>query len=292
MKPTVYWFNGCRGSWCHAIVEWLTADCNHGPRRDGDDKTPAVIVFKADSADVTKLNEFLGTFETVLVFMTANEDGAFDPAKLQHPRMRLWIQTPTLNQQQWCSAAIPWGWTPGFDGTRWQSRLPGYEATEADRMLDFSFVGQNTHDRRKRCIEALEQYAGPQNCILTSHGFARGLPRHLYFELLVNSKFVICPSGPRTVDTFRIWEALEAGAVPIVDTLSTRDHGREYWEFIAGPDHPLVLIDNWGDEVGPALDHLLKNWDAVQSMTLDWWANRKEFWKKKFATDLEMLTTR
>jgi hypothetical protein len=242
---------------------------------------------------ILDLNKFLRDFRSVLVFMTANEEGDLDPRDIQHERMRMWIQTPTRAQRQWASCGIPWGWTPGFDGTRWLERLPGYEAVEADRMLDFSFVGQVTHDRRRGCLDSIEREMKRPNCVLTSHGFGRGLPKHLYFELLVNSKVVLCPSGPQTADTFRAWEALEAGALPIVDNDNPRDsQDDDYWDYIAGPNHPFKPIEYWGFDLSGRLDYYLENWRMSQAFVLGWWQGKKRFWQEKFKTDLEMLTTR
>jgi hypothetical protein len=302
MKPLVFWYNDCRGSWCHAIVEWLTAECQHvngsGWEIDANGLAnthgAAVVVFKADQiktqSDVEHLISFLANFEAVLVFMTANEEGTLNPKAIRHPRMRMWIQTPTRAQRQWASCGIPWGWTPGFDGTRWLERLPGYEATESDRMLDFSFVGQLTHHRRNQCLNAAKNYESLPSCVLTSSGFGRGLPKHLYFELLVNSKVVLCPSGPQTADTFRVWEALEAGALPVVDNHSYRDDEEtDYWDYIAGPNHPFKPIEHWDKELGEGLEYYLQNWRMSQAFVLGWWQGRKRFWQEKFRTDLEML---
>lgn len=302
MTPNVFWYNDCRGSWCHAIVEWLTAECTHlngayEIDRDGYTDSPAVVVIKADdpklgwaAGGIEVLNRWLLVFRSVLLIVTANEEGTFPVEFIKHHRMRMWIQTPTRAQRKWASCGIPWGWTPGFDGTRWLERLPGYLSIEADRMLDFSFVGQVTHGRRRDCIEAATRYESLPSSVLGTYGFGRGLPKHLYFELLVNSKVVLCPSGPQTADTFRVWEALEAGALPIVDEFNARDvNDEDYWDYIAGPNHPFKPIQEWGFDLGGRLDDYLKNWRASQGFVLGWWSARKRFWQDKFKTDLEML---
>lgn len=303
MKPNVFWYHDCRSSWCHAIVEWLTAECNHIPphalKIAAPGGMPAVVVIKADDPNlksgggIVALIDFLRDFQSVLLFITANEEGTFDPKQIWHPRMRMWIQTPTRAQRQWASCGIPWGWTPGFDGTRWLERLPGYEATEADRMLKFSFVGQLTHQRRNQCIDVAKKLPSVDSCLLTSHSFGAGLPRHLYFELLMNSKVVLCPSGPQTADTFRVWEALEAGALPIVDNYNYRDQGDDdYWDYILGPNHPFKPIQVWDAQLVDRLNYYLENFKMSQAFVMGWWQGKKRFWQEKFKTDLEMLTTR
>lgn len=65
---------------------------------------------------------------------------------------------------------------------------------------------------------------------------ASTVPRQQYREILGDTVFVPCPPGDRTVETFRLYEALEAGCIPIVDDA-------EYYRalfgevpFISGPD--------------------------------------------------------
>ena len=300
MKPSVFWYGNCRGSWCHAIVEWLTAECNHIPNEKltlaAPSTLPAVVVFKADqikdSADMANLNEFINDFRSVLLFMTANEEETFDVEIIKHPRMRMWIQTPTRAQQKWCSAAIPWGWTPGFDGTRWQSHVPGFEMKEGERWLDYSFAGQITHRRRQECARALE-LMNPElkGAVVQTRSFSNGLPRHLYLELLLCTKIVPCPSGPVTVDTFRVCEALECGCVPILDAYPPDildGPRREYWNFVFGPDHNLPIIADWADLQEVVINFAFK-FDTIQPRVIEWWAARKQYWKDKFKTDLEML---
>jgi hypothetical protein len=295
MKPIVYWFNNCRGSWCHAIIDWLTADCEHAKgltKMDPDN--PAVVVIKADDPLLKPdtLNGWLRPFPSVLLIVTANEDGSFDPSLIEHSRMRMWIQTPHRSQVQWCSAALPWGWTPGFDGTRWQSHVPGFENKEGTRWLDYSFAGQITHRRRQECARALELiHPDLKGAVVLTHSFSNGLPRHLYFELLLCTKIVPCPSGPVTVDTFRACEALECGCIPILDAYPPDildGPCRDYWNFVFGPDHPLPVIADWRD-IGSVVSKLSTAFETAQPKVIEWWSRRKQYWQDKFKTDLEML---
>ncbi|KAG5188457.1 hypothetical protein JKP88DRAFT_304179 [Tribonema minus] len=64
-----------------------------------------------------------------------------------------------------------------------------------------------------------------------------------YWEILMESKFVLAPSG-MGYDTFRLWEALAHGAVPIIDACP--GFSRTY----AGL--PVLTVADWGD-VTPAL---------------------------------------
>ena len=50
-------------------------------------------------------------------------------------------------------------------------------------------------------------------------GFSQGLDTDEYFELLNNSKLCLCPQGAHSPETFRLFEALSVGTIPIVDKL-------------------------------------------------------------------------
>jgi hypothetical protein len=93
------------------------------------------------------------------------------------------------------------------------------------------------------------------------------------------SIFVPCSRGNMSFDTIRANEALQAGALPIVEA-------SDYWSNLYGPNHPLIMINNWDE--APALIHkLLENKPALEKRrmaTVAWWQNYKEDLTNKIAT--------
>jgi hypothetical protein len=89
-----------------------------------------------------------------------------------------------------------------------------------------------------------------------------------YLELLLDSVFVPCPAGQNT-ETFRIYEALECGAVPL----------------IVGPNPtklPLLPLESW-TQAGECMKHLLANieqLEAYRDKLLEAWARLKAELKK------------
>ena len=67
-----------------------------------------------------------------------------------------------------------------------------------------------------------------------------------YLELLRTSKFVLCPSGLGW-DTYRAWEALVLGAIPILETYYRRDGF-----YRAFADLPVLWVDHF-DNVTPEM---------------------------------------
>jgi hypothetical protein len=127
------------------------------------------------------------------------------------------------------------------------------------------------------------------------------LGRQEYAAMLSDSVFALCPVGNRSPDTFRFYEALETGAIPIAedwggapawkDMLSPmslwrikpwrerhwRSCGRKmmtrsYWARVFGGDFPCPRLCNW-----ESLEATIRNIDAAEmSKTLgDWWRRRK-----------------
>lgn len=67
-----------------------------------------------------------------------------------------------------------------------------------------------------------------------------------YFENLMNSKFVLAPSG-LGLDCYRNWEAIILGAIPVFETLNRQDG-----LFRAYDDLPVLWVDHF-DNVTPSL---------------------------------------
>ena len=92
-----------------------------------------------------------------------------------------------------------------------------------------------------------------------------------YFEQMLSSKFVLCPSGLGW-DTYRGWEALILGAIPILET-----YYREDGMFRAYHDLPVLWVDHY-DNVTPEL--LMREYPWILSrakeytfekLTNQWW---------------------
>jgi hypothetical protein len=94
-----------------------------------------------------------------------------------------------------------------------------------------------------------------------------------YFELMMTSKFVLCPSGLGW-DTHRAWEALVLGTIPIMETYYRKDGlYRSYANL------PVLWVDHF-DNVTPELlnqeyPRILSRAReyAFEKLTIQWWIN-------------------
>ncbi|MDQ4143472.1 MAG: hypothetical protein M3198_06975 [Actinomycetota bacterium] len=97
------------------------------------------------------------------------------------------------------------------------------------------------------------------------------LPAAEYMGILRESVFVACPMGNVHLESFRVYEALEAGAVPIVE----RRRRFDYFALLLG-DYPFPSVQAWSE--APRLIHSLgegQSLRSIQKRTRDWWHRYK-----------------
>lgn len=101
-------------------------------------------------------------------------------------------------------------------------------------------------------------------------------PRHFtpdneYAESLFQTVFSFCPMGNATPDTWRLYESLEAGAIPIVEHRLTVDYFKE----LLGP-HPIPSFASWYAARSWVEHHKSSSFvDSKQSEIQQWWQEKK-----------------
>ena len=238
-----------------------------------------VIPGRHSMEDYEKLNEAAASFRRVVFMIIGDEEGHFRSDKLKHLSAKVWWFMPPLDALQAPNVVLPNGW-PG-DALELIARAHRHRD---GRVYDYSFAGQVTHKRREDCMKAATQMT-PHGFLYHTAGFAQGLPRQDYYDVMVHSKFVLCPSGPCTPDSFRFAEALESGCVPIVDAISPRPgHPEGYWEYLFNTI-PFPVIYDWSEL--PELFHkILPRFDELQEACADWWSAQKDSYVKQLREDL------
>jgi len=91
--------------------------------------------------------------------------------------------------------------------------------------------------------------------LYASAGFTEGLVPEVYFEKLASAKAAFASSGPETPDTFRLFEALEAGCVPLADCRvqagkDNTDLGDDYWTWFFGEEPPFPVLTDYDQLAG------------------------------------------
>ena len=280
MKIPVLWYRGSQSSWCHTLPKWLmqSVSYEHFTKYSDVPSDGAIVVIKADGVDLDELTYDLARFKWLLLMVCANEEGKWDTTALERKSdTKVWLQTPAPHQR--FDRAIPWGWAAECTGN--------YRGSFSYRSLDWFFAGQNTHVRRRECIAAMEECTG-NGAVVKTRGFSQGLPRNIYLDLLGATRMAPCPSGPVTVDSFRVCEALEMGAIPIVDLYSPMRADPLYWEVAFGEWCPLPTIEDWAN-LPTLMEEWLDDWEVRAAKILAWWGNTRMKWRRDLLADVEAL---
>lgn len=147
----------------------------------------------------------------------------------------------------------------------------GHESQASQRPLAWCFLGNLNATRASMIAEF--QFVGPHRLhIYSIRDGGRPVGRDEYKAILQSSVFLPCPMGNVMLESWRIYEGLEAGAIPLVSKrLFMRYHDRVM------PNHPIPSFTSW-----PAArrfaEELLKDrpaLDALQARIGAWWKTYK-----------------
>lgn len=140
------------------------------------------------------------------------------------------------------------------------------------RPLPWAFMGTLWGSGSRLQATALFLRALPQGFFYGGRSFAMGLPLDRYRATLGQSVFALCPEGDRHLDTFRLYESLQMGCLPLVV-----DRAKQAMPLL-GPHYPLPIFGSWLEALGYAQDQLVQPWalDALQRLVVGWWHSRCE----------------
>ena len=200
----------------------------------------------------------------VIYISIGDEASDFPYHLLRHPAMKLWVQTAKPGKV----AAHRYF----LDGPPADCRSLLDAAGDLPRIYDWSFCGQNTHDRRHQLIDALHSTPG-EHVLVTTQAFGDGLPHDAYYKIMKQTRVVPCPAGPATPDSFRFAEALEAGCVPVLDAFAL-DGVEGYWDLTLGKGHPFTVVRDWRT-FPQVLADILPKWERIQRAQQFWWRGYK-----------------
>ena len=112
------------------------------------------------------------------------------------------------------------------------------------RELHWSFYGTNWNGRSEQMKPLLDSKMIRSCQFNSGWNDPSGVPRDAYLYGMLNSIFVPCPTGMNP-ETFRMYEALECGCIPIV--LKTQQN--EAWFTWVSGHIPLLNIRTWDEAV-------------------------------------------
>lgn len=170
---------------------------------------------------------------------------------------------------------LPLGCKAGF-------ARPEVPRPAAVRSLAWGFAGDLNKTTRIAMLTAMAQVQPYRLHQTAGWDTADALPVGAYRALMDDSVFVPCPTGFASLDSFRVFEALEAGCIPIVE----RRDGEEYFAAAYGP-HPMPVVRDWAE--APGLIRRMNEAgrvEAVRRACHGWWQALKHDTRARLAAAL------
>ncbi len=274
-KINIIWYDGFFGCWDHGLLASIfNADPRFVQHNSGRPVFDEAIIIMGKPQDHLAVFDHLSKFKKALVILTSDEDSMESWKSFIPDHVQVWTQYYHENKSPIKDRLLL-----GFP-----TRLKDVTVDKTlERKYFCSFVGQVQNSHRRKCVDALEKIPGHFMKLASGFGGVNGLEYQDYINILCQSKIVLCPSGSMCTDSFRVYEALECGALPIVEPRSPRDEKHfNYWKEVNADILPC--LDDWG-----SLPFLLQDTQYIEERTrqcLSWWDNYKQEFKQKLINAL------
>lgn len=137
------------------------------------------------------------------------------------------------------------------------------------------FIGEPKNDRFE-LVDVLCSFNDSYIHTIRQWNCEKSLSIQLFQEISALSRFVPCPMGTVNFDTFRLFEVLESGSIPVV-----REYfNPEYYRLLLG-DHPLPTVDSW--QVLPELRTIIHDgvYDRTCREIREWYLQLKANLRKR-----------
>lgn len=262
-------------------------DVKDVPTGEGRDNFGAIFIIngRTHTTDADKINADIAQLRWVLFIDTGDEEAVFPWRDVHHPVMRIWMMLPRMTEHNDTHFKLPNGYRP-------ETRATLREIGEQEKVLDYSFIGQVNHERRQQCYDVLTQFQTvyPKTLVKLTEGFgAKTVEYKDYMRTLAVTKIAPCPSGVESPDNFRLYEALEAGCVPVVDAFSTNFKTPGFWKYLFGNGIPFPIVDYW-DAFPDMIPQLLKEYPNNANKCFAWWQQQKRKLKWQLYDDVKELS--
>lgn len=209
----------------------------------------------------------LNNISKVVLFITSDECGDFRVDKIVHPDIKIWVQSPYPKHEKYFKMPIG---AP----LMLKNNLPEY----TEKTSDMFFAGQITHQRRQQLARAIG-YLNNVDYVPTA-GFMQGDSPDIYYKKMSKAKIVPAPAGNVTIDSFRLYEALEMLCLPIADTKDSSGVDFDFWNYTFGEEVPLPKTNNWYFLID-ILVNSIDNYPANMHKAVSWWIKYKRDFSNK-----------
>ena len=137
----------------------------------------------------------------------------------------------------------------------------------SQRNYPWAFMGTLWPSGSRLLASSLFLRSLPTGCFYSGPSFGMGLPLATYRQNLFDSIFALSPEGDRHLDTFRLWEILSCGSIPLVVDFQDCGH------VLLPCSYPVPIFSSWSEALNYA-QCLLDDSNALdnlQSRVYGWW---------------------
>lgn len=272
MKTNVIWLSEDT-YWDQTLLrEWLK-DCSDHTPEAFDSLEGAIVVIPGEylGAKIDEINANLAKFKWCLVIITSDEHNVFPVDQLSHPNMKVYSTYPTTKFKN-VDAWLPIG----------PARLA--QLTITGKPLNWFFSGQINHVAREEYAKVLRarNAESDDGLLVETKGFAQGLAPAAYHGHLACAKVVPAPAGNISPDSFRLYEALEAGAVPV-------PQNPEFWNMLFPQGYPFPVIQEY-EQLQGYMDDAIVQYPVLNNKVMAWWLYQKWYFKTLIEGDVVQLS--
>lgn len=233
-------------------------ECSELPKDD----TAIVVIPARHHADmVTEINNQINRINHVVLFLMGDEEAEFPVEKISHPSIRIWVQNPHPGRHDSYRKL----------GTGYPGQIHNYIG-EYDKDVDIFFAGQITHQRRAELVESTQGMTNIR--LIPTKGFTQGVGHSEYYEYMQRAKIAPAPSGAVIPDSFRLFEALECGALVIADERTPNGEVVHYWDWLFEAPTPFPHVTNW-DRLPTLSKEMLEDYPDNLHKQTAWWIKYK-----------------
>lgn len=209
--------------------------------------------------------------KSVVLLHISDEHARDDIAVYNHPAIKAVFRNywrPGLPAK---ATVIPLGYAKGRSGTG-LGDSPTFEA----RPLLWSFAGSLDRAGRAETLAALKPLEPHRVATMPAWGAPLAMQPREYCDMLRQTKFVPCMRGSTALESFRFYEALEHGAIPVyvpAESHQCPDEMRATY----GATPPFLAIPAWS-EASNILPKLVSNPAVMEEhrrRVLEWWVAKK-----------------
>lgn len=235
-----------RGMWDQTLLEFIFKEAEH--YTEITDMGTAIVVIPGAYQQhlVKEINDELSKLAECKVIITSDEENLFPIDELSHPNMKVYATYPNdkyTSDIHW----LPIG----------PARLNPNKVPTKD--LEWVYAGQVNHDSRSKLVDVLRVTTGGE--LIETGGFSQGLPRDEYYKLMSRAKIAPAPKGVVSTDSFRLYEAMEVGAIPVTED-------KLFWDKLFG-DYPFLVVEDWNHLVNT--EYSIHTANQIQA----WWQRKK-----------------